>query len=127
MPDKRLPPDSPPEWLNRASSDIAIAKIKIPGVYLEDLCYHAQQSSEKSLKAVLLHKVGFFPYTHDLSILLGLIEKNGISLPETVKSCAGLTGFAVESRYPGLNEPLTELEWQDAVSKAEVFCYGQSH
>jgi hypothetical protein len=42
--DKRFPPDDPREWLNRAQSNLAQAKVGagIPGVYLEDLCFNAQ-------------------------------------------------------------------------------------
>jgi len=48
---ERLPPDSPHEWLNRARSDLMIAAAVVPGAYLEDLCYHAQQAAEKAMKA----------------------------------------------------------------------------
>ena len=114
-----LSPDSPGEWINRASSDLAIARTIIKDAYLEDLCYHAQQASEKALKALLLWKIHKFPYTHDLSELLGLLEQNGIVLPDSIKDCAGMTEYAVEGRYPGFNEPLSESDWKNSVKKAE--------
>ncbi len=57
MPPKRRPADDPVEWLNRARSNLARAKadIRIPHVYLEDLCFDAQQAAEKAIKAVLLN------------------------------------------------------------------------
>lgn len=116
---KRLPPDTPEEWVNRASSDLAIAKSDIEGAYLEDLCYHAQQAVEKSLKAILLSKKGSFPYTHSLSTLLDLAEQNGIFVSDSIKDSVGLTEFAVDGKYPGFNEPVSEKEWRQAVSKAE--------
>jgi HEPN domain-containing protein len=43
---KRLPPSDPREWLNRAASNLARAKAAIPGAYLEDQCFDAQQAAE---------------------------------------------------------------------------------
>ena len=53
---KRLPPDDPREWLNRARSNLARARKMIPGVYLEDLCFDAQQGTEKAIKAVFVRR-----------------------------------------------------------------------
>ena len=64
---KRYPPDDPREWLNRARSNLARAKTKRKGVYLEDLCFDAQQAAEKAIKAVLIKLNGNFPYVHDLA------------------------------------------------------------
>ena len=67
MPPKRRPADDPVEWLNRARSNLARAKadIRIPHVYLEDLCFDAQQAAEKAIKAVLLNLRVRFPYHHE--------------------------------------------------------------
>jgi HEPN domain-containing protein len=48
-PPERFAPDDPREWLNRAMSNLTLAKIKIPGTYLEDLCFEAQQAAEKAI------------------------------------------------------------------------------
>lgn len=40
---ERFPPDDPREWLSRARSDLILAKAAGVGIYLEDLCFHAQQ------------------------------------------------------------------------------------
>jgi HEPN domain-containing protein len=47
--DRRFPPDDPREWLNRAQSNLAQAMggASIPSVYLEDLCFNAQQAAER--------------------------------------------------------------------------------
>ena len=47
MPLERYPPDDPREWLNRAQSNMKRAKTEIPGVYLEDLCFDAQQARKR--------------------------------------------------------------------------------
>lgn len=82
----------------------------MPGVYLEDLCFDAQQAAEKAIKAVLIARGIPFPYVHDLAELLTRLEQVGEVLPPSVKVAAGLTRFAVTSRYPGLIEPVTAGE-----------------
>jgi HEPN domain-containing protein len=53
---KRYPPTDPREWLNRARSNLALAKSGTVGALLEDLCFEAQQAAEKAVKAVFVHR-----------------------------------------------------------------------
>jgi HEPN domain-containing protein len=119
MPPERLPPDDPREWLNRARSNLIRAKAEAPGVYLEDLCFDAQQATEKALKVLLIHRGVTFPYVHDLAELITLLQQAGEAIPEAVKEAARLTRFAVVTRYPGVSEPVTREEYQGAVAIAE--------
>src|SRR5262249_55491280 len=82
---RRYPADDPREWLNRARSNLALAKAKRKGIYLEDLCFDAQQAAEKAIKALLIKLNVSFPYVHDLSELLTLVEKAGQAVPERIK------------------------------------------
>ena len=50
---ERFPPDDPMEWLNRAKSNLAIAKNRVPDAYLEDLCFEAQQAAVDTAEAVI--------------------------------------------------------------------------
>ena len=120
MPPERAPPDDPREWLSRARSCLVRASLVHPEVYLEDLCFDAQQAAEKALKAALLHLGVRFPKVHDLAELLGLIEAAGEEIPPGVREAARLSDFAVEARYPGTAEPVTEAEHREAVSLAEA-------
>ena len=63
----RYPPDDPREWLNRARSNLLLARMHSEGVYLEDLCFHAQQAVEKAIKALLIRCAVEFPYIHKRS------------------------------------------------------------
>jgi HEPN domain-containing protein len=117
LPDRR-PPDDPREWLNRARSNLVRARTRLPGVYLEDLCFDAQQAAEKAIKAVLIARDIAFPYIHDLARLLTLLEQGGEVIPPPVREAARLTRFAVASRYPGVAEPVTAAEYEDAVATA---------
>ena len=38
-------PDHPQEWLRRARSNLTRARARLPNVYLEDLCFDAQQAA----------------------------------------------------------------------------------
>jgi len=116
-----MPPDpsalgTPQEWLNRAKSNLAIAsQAKTENIYWEDLCFEVQQAAEKALKAVMLAKGIRFRFVHDLSEHLTLLEQSGLSLPEEVRNAAILTDFAVEARYPGVYEPITETEFRESL------------
>jgi len=116
---KRYPPDDPREWMNRAKSNLVLARNRLPDVYLEDLCFDAQQAAEKAIKAFLIHLDLCFPYTHDLTDLLTLVEGAGRKVPEDVKWAGILSDYAIESRYPGLAEPVTQEEYERVVSIAE--------
>ena len=81
-PPERFPPDDPREWLNRARSNLIRAKSKLSGVYLEDLCFDAQQATEKAIKAIMIRRNVEFPYVHDLGRLLLRLEEAGEPIPE---------------------------------------------
>ena len=119
-PPERFPPDDPREWLNRARSNLARAKVSVSGAYLEDLCFDAQQASEKAIKAVMIGRGIDFPYIHDLARLLMTLEAYGEPIPDTIRRAAKLTQYALHTRYPGLEEPVSEPEYQEAVAIAEA-------
>ena len=75
-----------------------MAKNKIPGAYLEDLCFEAQQAAEKAVKAVLISIDVEYPYVHDLARLLSLVEGAGATIPNAVLRAAELTPYALITR-----------------------------
>lgn len=119
-PPERFPPDDPREWLNRARSNLALARNRIPGAYLEDLCFEAQQAAEKSIKAVLVKRNIAFPYVHDLARLLSLVENAGEAVPEDLLEAERLTVYPVIARYPGTVRPVALQEYLEAVEVAEL-------
>ena len=58
---KRYQPTDPREWLNRARSNLALAKSNAVEVLLEDFCFEAQQAAEKAIKAVFIRRAVSFP------------------------------------------------------------------
>ncbi len=121
MSGNRRAPNDPREWLRRAKSNMAkaLVGINIPEVYLEDLCFDAQQAAEKAIKALLIHLGQDFPHIHDLAALLARVERAGLKVPDRVKKAARLTDYAVAARYPGAFEPVTREEYEEAVSIAK--------
>ena len=115
---KRYPPDDPREWLNRARSNLARAKAKRKGVYLEDLCFDAQQAAEKAIKALLIKLDVNFPYVHDLADLLTSVEKVGQEVPELIRQAERLSKFAVFTRYPGIGPSIKEKEYRETLEIA---------
>ena len=119
-PPDRFPPDDPREWLNRAKSNLALAKSRIPDAYLEDLCFEAQQGAEKAIKAVPIRREIEFPYVHDLAQRLSLFDEHGDVVPEEVRKAEEVTAFAVITRYPGTARTVTQHEYEAAAEMADV-------
>ncbi|MCP4251581.1 MAG: HEPN domain-containing protein [bacterium] len=121
MPQDRPIPGSARDWLRRAQGDLALAAAPLPdGAFHEDLCYHAHQPAEKALKAVHRHYAWTFRYVHDLEELItGLVQK-GVSVSEEIKESVVLNSYAIEARYPGVGEPVTEAEYRRALELARA-------
>ena len=117
---ERFPPDDPREWLRRARSNLALARNRVPDVELEDLCFEAQQAAEKSIKGVLIGLGIEFPYVHDVSQLLSLVEGAGHAIPESVWAAETLTLYAVVTRYSGTVRWVTERDHQTAIAVASA-------
>jgi len=109
------------EWLIRAKSSLEKARFdKIPkDILYEDLCYDLQQSVEKSLKALCISNNIIFPKTHSINYLLEILEKENINIPEDIKKSKILTIYAVQTRYPGDYDPVTKMDYLEALEITE--------
>jgi HEPN domain-containing protein len=97
---ERFPPGDPREWLRLARGDAAIAHAEIRDAPLELLCFHAQQAAEKAIKAVLLAERVDLPRTHNLQLLIDLLDEQAFRVSGAVREAAPLTLYAVLTRYP---------------------------
>ena len=70
-------------------------------------------------QAVLVANGITFPRTHNLSVLLDLVPKS-IMVPLAVEDATDLTQYAVATRYPGVEEPVTAEEYATAIRAAEA-------
>jgi len=109
------------EWIAHADDDLTVATLTLT---LMEQCpfrlvaYHAQQCAEKYLKAVLvLHGVDF-PRTHNIARLLALCA-NHFDWRKELRDAEELTPFAIASRYPGDEEPVSESEARRALDLAQ--------
>lgn len=116
----RYEASDPREWLNRAHSSLALARVTGPGIYLEDACFNAQQAAEKAIKAVFVHRDWEFPYSHNLRRLLELLQAQGLEFPAHLRDAERLTVYAFLTRYPGGPEPVAPEDHERAVSIAET-------
>jgi HEPN domain-containing protein len=66
----------------------------------------------------ILHEI-LFPKTHDIAYLMDLLEKENLPIPKDVYNARILTGYAVETRYPGEYEPVNEDDYLNALALAE--------
>jgi HEPN domain-containing protein len=93
------------EWVRKAEVDYRAAdglRRKQTPVH-EAVCFHCQQCAEKYLKA-LMEEVGLpIPKSHDLGLLLNSLVPHFRSLRPFRRGLNFLTGFAVDTRYPGKN------------------------
>ena len=135
LPPEEYPPgqyadDHPREWLARAKANLRRAKRWEPGDYYEDLCFDAQQSAEKAIKARLIALDVEFSYTHEIDKLLLEVESAGYAIPDEVRAAEGLTRYAITTRYPwgrdrttGRAGPIarvTEEQYHAAIRAAEA-------
>lgn len=79
-------------------------------VAFEIACFHAQQSVEKSLKAVLFFRGVQFRRTHDLEELIALLSRNSVNTPISVDRIGRLNPFAVTLRYDDEDIPTISLK-----------------
>ncbi len=88
------------KFLRKAEHDLGSARLLLTGENLFDsVCFHCQQLSEKSIKALLTNKSVRFKKIHDLDVLLSLLDDHDFN---SFRSYALiLNSYAVDARYPG--------------------------
>lgn len=115
------PTDTPHELLELAKRDykaaLVLAHAEEPQT--DTGGFHLQQAVEKSLKAWLAIKGVAYPRTHDLSLLLGLLEDHGQNI-EPFWSLLELNPFAVQFRYELPGEDFPDFEEIARLSKQLV-------
>lgn len=101
----------------KAKEDLVASKYLFDGfqnhnleLNLEIVFFHLQQSCEKLIKSLLDFNMIKFPHTHDLGILIQLLEDNKISAIEHINKLLPLSDFAVEGRYAIILDDLEDVE-----------------
>jgi len=110
-------------WIEKAESDLFTAKHLLElkaSAPTEIICFHAQQSAEKFLKACLIKNDLEILKTHNLTVLINELNKTAKGFSKLLKIAAKLTPYAVEARYPGAYEGISLKEAKLAVNYSET-------
>lgn len=104
-------------WVDKAEHDLNIENnLAAKEIPWDTVGFHAQQCSEKYLKALLIfHRIDFTKI-HDLTELYALLPKD-LRLPIDPRLLDRLNPYAIEGRYPGVWEP---VERDDALRAVEA-------
>ena len=108
--------------MKKADRDLEVAEreLTITNPLTDIICFHAQQSAEKYMKAYLIFLDIEFQKTHDVEDLVAVAGKKDPSILEFKDIGAELSAFAVEARYPEFEEPSLE-DTENAVEIARKF------
>jgi HEPN domain-containing protein len=88
-------------WLAKAHGDLTVASLVLESAAGVNwaACFHAQQATEKSIKALPVATATDFPRSHVLDRLLALLSP-AIADEFDLTALAELTPWAVAGRYP---------------------------
>ena len=109
-----------PELLNIAAGDLASAEVLAATPLKgrkENICYTAQQSIEKSIKAVICAQGHPVPLTHSIEFLLDKITG---TLPPHSEALVELTDYATVRRYQEGNEIITDDDISATIEAARA-------
>ena len=108
-------------WLKKAAIDIRSAEHAFTAVppILSDVVYHAQQATEKSLKAFLVWNNVPFRKTHSIEEIGEQCLVVDSTLKTLIDQGVPLTQYAWEFRYPGDIEEPAQEESEEALTIAQ--------
>jgi HEPN domain-containing protein len=107
-------------WLRKASDDLRAGEFELGAEppLIEDILFHTQQASEKSLKGFLVWHGQPFRKTHSLEE----VGEQCLAIDETLRPLVDLvvplTEYAWRFRYPGPPQEPSLDEARDALSRA---------
>lgn len=88
-------------WLERAEEDLRSARVLLDAGLFNMVCFHCQQTAEKSLKGLLASLNQPIPRIHNLIRLRSLCEDAlGISVGVDEEGLIFLNDVYLDSRYP---------------------------
>jgi HEPN domain-containing protein len=111
-------------WLDFAADDLKMAQLALEEKLFNQVCFHAEQCVEKTLKAIYVRQEKAYPRTHKLADLLShLPPKEFKDLHEQI---IDLDRFYIPTRYPdalpgSLADSLpSENDAREALETAEI-------
>ncbi|MBI3959807.1 MAG: HEPN domain-containing protein [Chloroflexi bacterium] len=110
-------------WLAFAQEDLRTAELVLTEEIYNQVCFHAQQAVEKTLKGFLLHRDGSTPRTHSIADLLRLLSVSWFT--EITTGLNRMDSYYTPTRYPdappgSLPEGMPDLsDAQEALETAQ--------
>lgn len=93
-------------WFRQAQADSEVVQTLRSGAHYAAACFHAQQTAEKALKAVLFSQGSRVVLEHSVRELTGGCQKHDPAFAELEEEAALLDQFYIPTRYPnGLPSP----------------------
>jgi HEPN domain-containing protein len=116
--------DAARDWRAKADGDLRSARtlLSLDPPETDAVAFHCQQAAEKYLKALLVAVGVEPPRTHDLGVLRELASDRYPELKDLQEACEYLTPFAVQTRYPLFEPPITAEDASQAMSRSEQIC-----
>lgn len=108
------------DWLHKGEMDDQATRAlrNLDPPIFDGVCFHAQQSAEKHLKALLQEHEVRFPRTHDLIALIGLARPFVPGIVAHAVDLAWLSDYGGLVRYPGTTAGVAEADRALAVAAA---------
>ncbi|NJN24389.1 MAG: HEPN domain-containing protein [Acaryochloridaceae cyanobacterium RL_2_7] len=107
--------------LQAASRDLrALEGMGDPSMFADEIFgFHVQQAAEKGLKAWIALQGEGYPFTHDLNMLLRLLENMGCPV-EPFWALSEYTVFAVQLRYAAFLGADERIDRSAAIAQAKA-------
>jgi HEPN domain-containing protein len=106
--------------LRKAKSDRIAMEASLAAQAYDAACFHAQQLTEKCLKAFLAYSRVGFPYTHNLTKLIEIGAGIDTAFRSLLPIVTPLTPYAVELRYDDSFWPTQQVAEEARVSALAV-------
>ena len=110
------------EWLAYAQKDYDVALVLEQSTwpkFIEAICYHCQQATEKALKAILAYHDVKIRKIHEIDIILLQCQQYEPSIQMDVRIADQLTRFGTLTRYPDNVNEWTEDDARLALKYAK--------
>jgi HEPN domain-containing protein len=108
------------EWVRKADLDFhTVVHLAPEDAFRDIVVFHAQQATEKYLKALLTKRQVEFPKTHEIRRLLELLDASDHEVVQALPDAKWLDPFGVEIRYPSDRPETLPGDEQRALQLAE--------
>jgi HEPN domain-containing protein len=112
-------------WLEQARHDLKVAQSNLEHKFYSDVCFMAEQSAQKSLKAYLFSKGERFVFLYSIRDLLEACKKYNKSFARLLEYGMVLDKYYIPTRYPDALAPpatpyqsYTQKEAREAINYA---------